>query len=231
MTTLGIIGSGHIGATVARLAVQAGLDVVVSNSRGPETLSGLVAELGERARAATADQAARAGNIVVVSIPLHAYRQLPVEPLAGKTVLETLNYYPERDGHIAELDSGGATSSELVQRHLTGARVVKAFNNIYFRHLHDLARPAGAPDRSALPLAGDAPSARAEATELLDALGWDAVDAGPLAEGRRFEPGTPAYGVPYLADASVGQAGLGSDPGAPTPAQKIRAALEAAPRG
>ncbi|MFJ2675608.1 NADPH-dependent F420 reductase, partial [Streptomyces sp. NPDC087525] len=105
MSTLGLIGSGHIGSTLARLGVAAGLDVVLSNSRGPETLAELVAELGPRARAATPAEAAAAGDWVVVTVPLKNYRQVPVAPLAGKVVLDTNNYYPERDGQIAELDT------------------------------------------------------------------------------------------------------------------------------
>src|SRR6476659_8403207 len=115
MATIGLIGSGHIGSTVARLAVGAGHDVVLSNSRGPETLADLVAELGDHARAATSAEAAAAGDIVVVTVPLKAYRQVPVEPLRGKVVLDTNNYYPQRDGNIAELDDGSTTSSELLQ--------------------------------------------------------------------------------------------------------------------
>ncbi|MEV4197640.1 NADPH-dependent F420 reductase [Micromonospora globbae] len=202
MTTVGLIGSGHIGGTVARLAVAAGYDVVLSNSRGPETLRDLVEELGPRARAATPPEAAQAGELVVVSVPLKAYRDVPVEPLAGKVVLDTNNYYPQRDGEIAELDSGATTSSELLQRHLPQARVVKVFNNINFRHLRTLPRPAGAPDRTALPIAGDDADAKAAARAFLDRIGYDAVDAGALADGRRYQPGTPAYGVIYLADPS-----------------------------
>jgi predicted dinucleotide-binding enzyme len=197
MTTVGFIGSGNIGGTVARLAVAAGYDVVVSNSRGPETLKDLVAELGPRARAGTAAEAAAAGDLVVVSVPLKAYPAVPVEPLAGKVVMDTNNYYPGRDGQIAALDEGGTTSSELLQRHLGTARVVKVFNNIFFKHLRSLSRPSGAPDRSALPIAGDDADAKRAVTEFLDAIGYDAVDAGPLAEGRRFQPDTPPYGTPY----------------------------------
>ncbi|SCL69108.1 hypothetical protein GA0070606_4978 [Micromonospora citrea] len=200
MTTVGLIGSGHIGGTVARLAVAAGYDVVLSNSRGPETLKDLVDELGPRARAATPAEAAEAGDLVVVTIPLKAYRDVPVEPLAGKVVLDTNNYYPERDGNIPELDSGSATSSELLQRHLPGSRVVKVFNNIFFKHLHALARPAGAADRSALPIAGDDAAAKADATAFLDRIGYDAVDAGTLAESWRYQPDTPAYGTIYSVD-------------------------------
>src|SRR3954454_18623787 len=155
MTTIGLIGSGHIGGTVARLAVDAGHDVVLSNSRGPETLTDLVAQLGPHARVATPAEAAAAGDIVVVTIPLGAYRDVPVEPLRGKVVIDTMNYYPQRDGHVAELDDGTTTSSELLQDHLPESHVVKAFNNIYFGHLGSLQRPAGDPERSALLIAGN----------------------------------------------------------------------------
>ncbi|MCX6464888.1 MAG: NADPH-dependent F420 reductase [Pseudonocardiales bacterium] len=198
MTTLGLIGSGNIGGTLARLAVAAGIDVVLSNSRGPDTLAGLVAELGPHARAATPAEAAEAGDVVVVTVPLHAYTSVPVAPLAGKVVIDTNNYYPERDGRIAELDDASATSSELLARHLPESHVVKAFNNIRAADLLALARPAGAPDRSALAIAGDSAEAKATVAALLDRLGYDALDAGPLAEGRRYQPDTPAYGAPYV---------------------------------
>jgi predicted dinucleotide-binding enzyme len=153
MTTLGLIGSGHIGGTVAKLAIDAGHDVVLSNSRGPRTLGELVAELGPRARAGTGEDAASAGDLVLVSLPLRAYPSVPALALAGKTVLDSGNYYPERDGHIAELDDGTLTGSEYLARQLPGADVVKVFNNIFFKHLLNLARPASAADRSALPIA------------------------------------------------------------------------------
>ena len=196
MTTIGLIGSGHIGGTVARLAVDAGHDVVLSNSRGPETLAALVAELGEHARAATPAEAAAAGAIVVVTVPLKAYRQVPVEPLAGKVVIDTNNYYPQRDDHIAELDDESTTSSELLQAHLPTSHVVKAFNNIYFAHLGSLARPAGDPERSVIAIAGDDTEAKRTVTGFLDSIGYDTVDAGPLAEGWRFQPDTAACGAP-----------------------------------
>ncbi|MDH6131981.1 putative dinucleotide-binding enzyme [Kitasatospora sp. MAA4] len=227
MATLGLIGSGNIGGTLARLAVNAGLDVVLSNSRGPQTLGDLVAELGPHARAATPAQAAEAGDWVVVTVPLKNYLQIPAAPLAGRTVLDTNNYYAGRDGRIPSLDAQQTTSSELLQQHLAGAQVVKAFNNIYFGHLLALARPTGAADRSALPIAGDDPVAKDQARILLDALGFDAVDAGPLAEGRRFQPDTPAYGLPYLADPTRP---FNEDPGKPVDAAAIRAALSAAQR-
>jgi predicted dinucleotide-binding enzyme len=219
--TIGFIGSGKIGGTLARLATAAGFDVVMSNSRGPQTLADLVAELGPRARAATARDAAAAGDLVVVSVPLRAYREVPVEPLAGKPVMDTNNYYPSRDGQIDALDDGSMTSSELLQQHLPAASVVKVFNNIFFKHLATLPRDHGAPDRTALPIAGDDPTAKEAVTAFLDAIGYDVVDAGPLgAGGRRFQVDTPAYGRPY---------GAFTEPvGTPADAATIRDALAAA---
>jgi 8-hydroxy-5-deazaflavin:NADPH oxidoreductase len=225
MTTIGLIGSGNIGSTVARLAVDAGYDVVLSNSRGPETLTELVDQLGPRARAATPAEAAAAGDIVVVTIPLKAHRQVPVEPLRGKVVIDTNNYYPDRDGHIAELDDESTTTSELLQAHLPESHVVKAFNNIIAPHLGILHRPAGDAERSVLAIAGDDPAAKQTVTEFLDSIGYDAYDAGPLAEGRRFQPGTPAYGAPYVAPGTTFPG-----PGRPATAEAMREALAAADR-
>jgi predicted dinucleotide-binding enzyme len=225
-TTVGLIGAGHIGGTVARLAVAAGYDVVLSNRRGPATLNDLVAELGPRARAATAVEAAAAGHLVVVTIPLGAYRDVPVDPLAGKVVMDTNNYYANRDGHLPELDDGSATSSELLQRHLPTSMVVKVFNNIFYKHLAALARPSGAPDRSALPIAGDDPSSKADVTAFLEAIGYDAVDAGSLAEGWRYQPDTPAYGQMYAGEVEA----FWQSPGEPVDAATVRAALLAARR-
>ncbi|MEV0640904.1 NAD(P)-binding domain-containing protein [Streptomyces sp. NPDC050619] len=236
--TLGIIGAGMIGGTLARLAVDAGLNVVLSNSRAPETLTDLVTELGSRARAATAAEAAQAGDLVVATIPLGAYDKLPVDALAGKTVIDTMNYYPDRDGHITELDSGELTSSALVQRHLAGSHVVKAGNNIVFSCLLTFARPAGAPERSALPIAGDRPTAKAEAARLLDSLGYDTVDIGTLAESWRSEPNTPVYVQPYLPGQPPEGAGH-EEPrrrylevgGVPVPAHRVKELTDGAVRG
>ncbi|MGO8960046.1 MAG: NADPH-dependent F420 reductase [Streptosporangiaceae bacterium] len=222
MTTVGFIGSGHIGSTVARLSVAAGHQVVLSNSRGPATLAGLVTELGQLAAAGTSEEAAVAGDLVVVTIPLKAFETLPPEPLAGKVVIDTCNYYPQRDGQIAELDSKSATSSELIQRHLRASRAVKAFNNIYFRHLRSLARPAGAADRSYLPIAGDDAAAKSAVTQYLDTIGYGAVDAGSLADSWRQEPGSPAYGAPY--------GPFSNETGSPASESDIRQALAQATR-
>ena len=192
--TIGLIGAGHIGSQVARLAVSSGYPVVIGNSRGPETLAALVAELGPSARAATAEDAARTGDIVVVSIPLKNYRDVPVAPLAGKIVIDTSNYYPQRDGHIAELDNESTTTAELLQAHLPTSKLVKAFNHIYAAELTTHGQPAGSTNRRALVIAGDDLAAKATVTSLLDQFGFDTVDAGPLKEGWRIQRDTPGYG-------------------------------------
>ncbi|WP_205473342.1 NADPH-dependent F420 reductase [Nocardioides sp. SYSU D00038] len=201
MTTIGLIGSGHIGQAIARQAVAHGYDVVLSNSRGPETLADLVAELGDRARAATPAEAGRAGDVVVVTIPFKAYEQVPVEPLAGKVVIDTNNYYWERDGHYAEIDEGRTAPSELLAAHLPTSRVVKAFNAIAAAQIGTAGTPPGTAGRRALPIAGDDVEAKAVVAGVIDAFGFDVVDAGPLVEGRRFDRDRPAYGAELDADA------------------------------
>jgi predicted dinucleotide-binding enzyme len=200
--------------------------VVLTNSRAPDTHKDLVDELGPKARAATATEAAQAADIVVVSIPVKNFRDVPAAPLAGKVVIDTGNYYPARDGQITELDSGELTTTELVARHLSEARVVKGFNNIYYRHLAELARPAGAPDRSAIAIAGDDQDAKKATAEFLDAIGYDTVDVGALSAGKRFEPGTPAYGLPY----ADGADNFMASPGHPAAADDLREALANAQR-
>ncbi|MEV6345358.1 NADPH-dependent F420 reductase [Actinoplanes sp. NPDC051851] len=192
MTTIGFIGSGRIGGALARLAVGAGHDVVLSNSRGPETLRETAAGLGPRARAATVGEAAAAGDIVVVSIPVRFHASVPAEPLRGKVVIDTLNYDPARQGSVPEIEAAGVPPYLLLQTHLAGAHVVKAFSTVFFAHLPLLARPAFAPDRSTLPIAGDDATAKRAVAALIDSLGFDTYDAGALTESRRFAPGTPA---------------------------------------
>jgi predicted dinucleotide-binding enzyme len=194
MTTIGLIGAGNIGSAIARAAVAHGYEVVLSNSRGPETLAGLIAELGPHARAATPAEAGAAGDIVVVTIPLGRYREVPVEPLAGKTVIDTNNYYPQRDGHIVELDEKTDTSSGLLQKHLPTSHVVKAFNHIRAADITTDGTPAGTPGRRALVVAGDNADAVATVTRLYDEFGFDAVVIG-LDDSWRVETNTPAYGV------------------------------------
>jgi len=194
MTTIGFIGAGHIGGTLARLAVAAGYEVVLSNSRGPETLVDLVAELGDSARAGTPHEAADAGDVTIVTIPLRNYRDVPVAPLAGKIVIDTNNYYPERDGQIAELDSEATTSAELLQAHLPTSKVVKAFNHITSADLGSHGSASGTQGRRALAIAGNDAAAKARVAHLIDQFGYDVEDAGPLAEGWRIQPNTPGYG-------------------------------------
>ncbi len=192
--TIGLIGAGHIGGQLARLAVQHGYDVVVSNSRGPETLEDLVRELGPQARAGTVAQAAEAGDIVVVTIPLKSIGDVPAAPLAGKIVIDTNNYYPQRDGHISELDREQTTTAELLQRHLPSSKVVKAFNHIYAAELTTHGQPAGTPNRRALAIAGNDAEARTVVAQLIDQFGFDVVDMGGLAESWRIQRDTPGYG-------------------------------------
>jgi len=195
MTTIGIIGAGNIGSQIARKAVENGYDVVISNSRGPETLADLIAELGPKATAGSAIQAADAADIAVVTVPLKAYRDVPVEPLAGKIVIDTNNYYFERDGHIAELDEGTATTSGMLQAHLPTSRVAKGFNHIMAADITDDAYPSGDAKRRALATSSDFADAADFVTKLYDEFGFDSVNIGPLAESWRVERDRPAYVV------------------------------------
>lgn len=224
MTTIGFIGSGRIGGALAQLAVAAGYDIVLSNSRGPQSLQEAATRLGSRARAATTTEAAAAGDLVVVSVPVRAYRQVPVEALHGRVVIDTVNYDPARQGAVPEIEAGDIPPHLLLQAHLQDAYVVKAFSTVFFRHLPQLARPTGAPDRSAVPIAGDSAPAKAEVTNLIDSLGFDAYDVGPLAESRRFAPGTPAQ-LAYL-----DPDGMFAAPGRPASAADLAALLEKADR-
>jgi 8-hydroxy-5-deazaflavin:NADPH oxidoreductase len=197
---IGLIGAGHIGSQLARLAVANGYDVVVSNSRGPDTLGDLVAELGDHARADTADGAAAAADVAVVSIPLKNVDKVPVAPLGGKVVIDTSNYYPARDGQIAALDEGRTTVSQLLQDHLPESRVVKAFNSQLAAELTTDGAPPGTPGRRALAVFGDDDAARATVASMIDDFGFDVVDGGQLSEGWRIQAGTPAYGQRRTAD-------------------------------
>jgi len=193
MTTIGIIGAGHIGSQVARKAVEQGYDVVISNSRGPETLQDLVAGLGPRAKAATPAEAAAAGDFAVVTVPLKNYKDVPVEPLAGKIVIDTNNYYWERDGRIPALDNGEATTSGMLQEHLPQSKVAKGFNHIMAKDITTDGSPAGSENRRALATASDYPEAAELVTRLYADSGFDTVNVGPLSESWRVERDRPAY--------------------------------------
>ncbi|PXK37528.1 NADPH-dependent F420 reductase [Pectobacterium versatile] len=200
MKPIGIIGSGMIGSQVARLAVAAGVNVIISNSRGPHTLNGLVDELGPLARAATITEQVAEADIIIAAIPLAAYKKLNAQELAGKIVVDTMNYYPERDGEMSEISTAETASSDLVQKHLHKSLVVRALNNMDWVRLGSRARPSGSDDRSALPVAGNDEAAKAEVISLIDKLGYDAVDMGMLSESWRSEPTMPAYVLPYMGE-------------------------------
>jgi len=193
MTTIAIIGSGHVGSNLARAAIAHGYDVVLSNSQGPQTLAGLVRELGPKASAATPAQAAAAGDFAIVAIPLTTIDQVPVEPLAGKVVIATINYFPQRLGHIAEIDRGTTTAPGLLQAHLPTSKVVRAFSMIDAADMSGDGHPEGDPKRRALALAGDDPAAKQLVARLYNEFGFDAVDIGGLDESWRVDAGQPAF--------------------------------------
>ncbi len=193
MTTLGIIGSGNIGSALARAFTTAGHEVVIANSRGPESLTTLVAELGDRAHAGTVEQAAQAGDLVVVTIPLAAVTSIPSDLLAGRIVIDTNNYYPGRDGAIAELDDETTTTSELVAAHFSSSRIVKAFNHIPALDIAAHAQPSGTADRRALAVYANDGEARDRVVTLIDEIGFDVLDGGALSESWRIQRDTPGY--------------------------------------
>ncbi len=195
MTTIGIIGSGHVGSNLAQAAVAHGYGVVLSNSQGPDSLAGLVAGLGPRASAATPAEAAAAGDFAIVAIPLSTIGQVPVEPLAGKVVIATINYFPQRLGHVPEIDDGTTTAPGLLQAHLPASRVVRAFSMINAAEMSGDGHPAGDPKRRALALAGDDAAAKRLVAGLYDEFGFDALDIGGLEESWRIEAGQPAFVV------------------------------------
>jgi predicted dinucleotide-binding enzyme len=192
---IGVIGAGHIGSNAAKLFVNTGHEVAISNSRGPQTLETLVEELGDNATAGTVEQARDFGDVVFISIPLGKYTELPMDGWEDKIVIDSNNYYPERDGNIPELDSGEKTSSELLLQHLPGARLVKGFNTIWFEHLKSQGNTKLPLDeRRAIFIAGDDSDAKAFVANLIEDIGFAAVDTGFLAEGGRSQqPGTAIY--------------------------------------
>ncbi len=203
MTTFGIIGAGNIGSAVAEAVIDAGHDVVIANSRNPETLVALIDQLGPKARAATAAEAAVAGDVAVVTVPLTAIDQLPVDELAGTIVIDTNNYYPQRDGQIEALDLGLTTTSDMLQERLPTSTVVKGFNHIAAGQINTDGLPAGQADRRALATASNDDSAAALVTDLYDQIGFDTVNIGPLSDSWRVERDQPAYVVAQTKDELV----------------------------
>ncbi|MFR0357087.1 NADPH-dependent F420 reductase [Streptomyces sediminimaris] len=199
---IGIIGAGNIGGNLTRRLTALGHDVSVANSRGPHTLTALAEETG--ARPVPVEEAARGAQVVVVTVPVKALPDLPSGLLDGAAdgvaVIDTGNYYPQRDGRIAAIEDEGLTESRYAEREL-GHPVIKAFNETYAQDLLDRSRPAGAPDRMALPVAGDDADAKRKVRDLIDELGFDTVDAGGLDDSWRQQPGTPVYGMRADAEA------------------------------
>ena len=201
---IGVIGSGKIGGTVARLAAESGHEVAIANSRGPEAVEPLAAEIGHGVRAATVEDACNFGIAVLIAVPLMALEQLPADALAGRIVIDAMNYYPNRDGNIPELDSGDLTSSELTARHLRRSRVVKSFNTMRWTDLGERGDPgADFDDRLAMYIAGDDEDAKMTVAGLIDQFGFAPLDVGGLRDGgRQLQPGSPVYAESLtLADA------------------------------
>jgi 8-hydroxy-5-deazaflavin:NADPH oxidoreductase len=190
---IGVIGSGMIGATLARRLVELGHDVIIANSRGPQTLTATAEETG--AAAGTVADALAGADVVVLAVPLKAVPTLPLGSLAGTVIIDANNYYPRRDGVLDDIVQKRKTSARWTAEHAPGAHVVKVFNTIYFKNILDKAQPAGTPHRLALPVAADDAPARETVFALVDAIGFDPVDGGPLDESWRQEPDTPVYGA------------------------------------
>jgi 8-hydroxy-5-deazaflavin:NADPH oxidoreductase len=193
MTTIGILGSGNVGSNLAKAATAHGYDVVLSNTQGPDSLTGLVKELGPQASAATPAEAAAVGDFAIVAIPLATIGEVPVEPLAEKVVIATINYFPQRYGHVPEIDDGTTTAPGLLQAHLPTSRVVRAFSMINAAEMSGDGHPPGDPRRRALALAGDDLPAKQLVAGLYEEFGFDAVDIGGLAESWRVDAGQPAF--------------------------------------
>lgn len=200
MTTIGIIGSGHVGSNLAKAAIAHGYDVVLSGSGKPDVLAALAGELGPKARAATAVEAAAAGDFAIVATPIAAVESIPVEPLRNKVVIATINYFPQRDGHIAEIDDGTVTVPGVLQRHLPDSKVVRAFSMIEAADMSGDGHPAGDQKRRAIAIAGDDGAARQLVAGIVEEFGFDVVDLGGLAQSWRVDPGQNGFVTRQSAD-------------------------------
>jgi 8-hydroxy-5-deazaflavin:NADPH oxidoreductase len=215
---IGIVGAGRIGGTLAQLFAAAGHEVMIANSRGPATLQDLVSSIDGDVSAGEATEAAAFGDVDVLTIPLKAVWDLPNEMFDGKILIDTNNYYPDRDGHISELDNDSKSSSQMIAEHFPTARVVKAFNAIYFEHLRDEGEP-GSPSeqRTGIAVASDDDEAKRVVFDLIDEIRFTPVDSGDLRSSRHQQPGTPVY--PTVIDGGM------SKPGTPAEvAERLRQA-------
>lgn len=232
--TIGIIGAGLVGKAVARLAVKAGYKVVLANSRDPETLSAFAKELGPLARAASVEETIAASDIVTLSVPIAASEQLPAGEFSGKVVIDQTNYYPAF-GNIDVLDKAEVTSSELIQQRLPGAKVVKGLHNLSWLHMTANATPQGSANRTTLPIAGDDAGAKQAVTEFFDKIGFDAIDAGSLADSWRIEPSTPIYFWAYAPTVDLQATGPDAEaaytqPGTPVSREDAQRLIDTAER-
>ena len=197
---LGIVGAGRVGTTIARAAIAAGYDVAISGSGGAERIALIVEVLAPGARAVTTDEVVAHSDVIVLAVPMHRFRELPRDLFAGKILIDAMNYWEEIDGVDQELANAPAGTSVLVQERFPSARVVKSLNHITYYKFDEGRRPHGAPGRIAMASAGDDRAAVAAVMQLVDRLGFDAVDAGSLEAGLALEPDGPVFGVSYSAD-------------------------------
>ena len=197
---LGIVGAGRVGTTIARAAIAAGYDVAISGSGAADRIALIVEVLAPGARAVSTDEVVRHADLIVLAVPMHRFRELPHDLFAGKILIDAMNYWEEIDGADQELATAPAGTSVVVQEHFRSARVVKSLNHITYYKFDEGRRPHGAPGRIAIAAAGDDRAAVAAVMQLIDRLGFDAVDSGPLEAGLALEPNGSVFGVSYGAD-------------------------------
>jgi predicted dinucleotide-binding enzyme len=199
MTTIGILGAGKLGSVLAGLSTRAGYRTLVAGSGDPQLLTIVLSVLAPDAVASWAAEVVRDADVVILALPLGRRHTVPAEQLAGKVVVDAMNYWPPTDGVISEFEDS-PDSSTVVARMFPGASVVKGLSHLGYHELQDDARPAGAPDRHAIAIAGDDPAATTIVAEIVDRFGFDPVIVGPLTDGARFGPGTSLFGASLTAD-------------------------------
>jgi predicted dinucleotide-binding enzyme len=197
---LGVVGAGRVGTTIARAAIAAGFDVAISGSGTPDRIALIVEVLAPGARPDSTEEVARNADVIVLAVPMHRFRELPRDLFTGKILIDAMNYWEEIDGVDQELATAPAGTSVVVQQRFPSARVVKSLNHITYYKFDEGRRPHGAPGRSAIAAAGDDRAAVAAVMQLIDRLGFDPIDAGPLEAGRALEPDGPVFGVSHSAD-------------------------------